>query len=100
MGYMMFLGFAIPFAIAFPQTPQRDAQPSPGRCCLCKRVAEETWALGNGDRVCVNDVADIVRRSGARRVLAPRRSIDPLPVEIVASPPTIELDPWWDRQVQ
>lgn len=98
-----YLGFRIPFAIALDRnaTPPRDATPSPGRCSFCKRQKEDTYRLTSSERVCADDIAAIVHRSGARRVLAQRRSVGDWPLEKVAEKEgdRVPLDPWWDRQL-
>ena len=103
MGFMFFLGFAIPFAVALDRNKEgpRDAMPSRGLCCLCKRQKEETYAIGVGQRVCVDDVVGVVHRSGARRIRSQPRPIGEWPLEKVADLPSkLEpLDPWWDRQL-
>jgi hypothetical protein len=99
---MYYLGFAIPFAVALDRnaTPPRDAAPTPGRCSFCKRQKEDTYRLTSEERVCADDIAAIVHRSGARRVRSQPRSVD-WPAEAVASDKgsLIPLDPWWERQL-
>lgn len=102
MGFMFFLGFAIPFAVALDRNKEgpRDAMPSRGLCCLCKRVKDDTYVRGFADRICADDLTGVVHRSGARRIHAQPRSVGAWPPEKVADHPTqLEpLDPWWDRQ--
>ena len=101
-GFVVYLGFAIPFAIAlsFEPTPPRDSMPMRGRCSLCKRLKEDTYRLTSEERVCADDIAGIVHRSGARRVKAQPRAVEEWPLERVAErgQPKVPLDPWWDRQ--
>lgn len=103
MGFMYFLGFAVPFSVALDHNKAGppDARPSRGLCCLCKRVKDDTYVMGFADRVCADDVADVVHRSGARRIRSPRRPVGEWPPERVAEHQRdLEpLDPWWDRQV-
>lgn len=102
-GYMFFLGFAIPFAVALDVSKEgpRDAMPSRGLCCLCKRYKEDTYIMGPSDRVCADDIAGVVHRSGARRIRSQPRSVGDWPLEKVATHLDVRepLDPWWDRQV-
>ena len=101
-GFLYFLGFALPFAIALDLTKDgpRDSFPSRGLCCLCKRWKEDTYLRGYNERVCSDDVVGVVHRSGARRILAAPRPLEQWPLERVAekSRDAIPLDPWWDRQ--
>lgn len=101
---MFFLGFAIPFAVALDrsQNGPRDAWPSRGLCCLCRRYKDDTYLMGFANRVCADDVAGIVHRSGARRIRPQPRDVGGTwPLEKVADRASdLEpLDPWWDRQI-
>lgn len=100
---MFFLGFAVPFAVALDQskTPPRDSFPTRGRCSLCKRLKDDTYRLTSEERVCADDVRDIVHRSGASRIRAqPRPVNEPWPLEAPAErkEDLVPLDPMWDRQ--
>lgn len=102
-GFVLFLGFALPFALAFDRTGEgpRDAYPSRGLCSLCKRWKEETYRLTSLERICVDDMTAVVHRSGARRIRPqPRAAIPEWPLEKVAekSHQLTPLDTWWDRQ--
>lgn len=101
--FTYFLGFALPLAIASdigPDAP-RDEQPSPGRCCLCKRFKEDTFLLTPEERVCADDIAGIVHRSGARRIVTTPRSVFPIPEEVAKNNyERVGLDDWWDQQFE
>jgi hypothetical protein len=103
VGLLRYLGFAIPFAVALDRKtdPTRDATPTPGRCSFCKRQKEDTFRLTSEERVCADDIASVVHRSGARRILSQPRSVGEWPLEKVAERPQdqVPLDPWWDRQL-
>lgn len=103
-GFMFFFGFAIPFAVALDRSKDgpRDAMPSRGPCCLCKRWKDDTYLMGFADRVCADDIAGVVHRSGARRVRPQARAVggEWPPEKVATSTADLEpLDPWWDRQL-
>lgn len=100
-GWVFFLGFALPGAVAasLEKDAPRDASPSPGRCHLCKRTKEDCYRMGDGAPICRDDAFDIVHRSGARRMRAkPRPVLDEWPLERVIEKPRDGFDRWWDRQ--
>jgi hypothetical protein len=100
VGWLKFLGFAIPFAVAFDNnaSPPRDALPSRGRCSLCKRMKDETYILGSGERACADDVRDVARRSMALRSRTAPRPVGEWPLEKVADTEAqlVPIDPRWD----
>ncbi len=102
MGLLKFLGFSIPFAVALDlaKDPPYDARPNGGRCCLCKRWRGEVYRRGDGQNICRDDLADIVRTSGPRRVTSPR-PLGQWPLEKVAeSPGELAGDlSWWDARL-
>lgn len=101
---MLFLGFVIPFAVALDlnREPPRDGMPQPGRCSLCKRQKEDTYRLTSEERVCADDIAGIIHRSGARRVRSASRPIGEWPLEKIAEHEAqlTPLDPWWNTQLK
>lgn len=102
MGLLKFLGFSIPFAVALDlsKDPPYDARPSGGRCRLCKRWKAEVYRRGDGENVCRDDLVDIVRRSGPRRITTPRPLGTTWPLEKVAETPDQLVGDlsWWDNQ--
>lgn len=100
-GFLTWLGFRLPLALALDisKEPGYDARPTGGRCRLCRRHCAEVYRRGDGEVVCRDDVVDIVRTSGPRRITKPR-PLDQWPLEVVREPTDgkyVNLGPEWDR---
>ena len=103
MGFLKYLGFALPLSVALDlrKDGQMDGHPSPAICTKCGLWKRETFAFGEDRRICRDDLVDTVRVSTYRVRPIPRTVVSEHPEEIVADQPhqQVPLDPWWDRQL-
>lgn len=85
LGRQVFLGFTLPFSVAydFGKTTPYDAHPSPALCSKCGRWATETYAYGLMERICRADLGDTVKVC-TWRVTPLRRTVTEQPAEKVA----------------
>lgn len=101
-GFLTWLGFRLPLALALDlsKDPDYDARPTHGVCRLCKRQSKEVYIRADGEAVCRDDLADIVRRSGPRRITTPRPLSTTWPLEQVRDRNDgqwVDLRPQWER---
>ena len=91
-GFLKYLGFAIPLALALdpiggdPAKPLRDRLPGMGTCVLCKRQRAVTYQRGDGQRVCAEDIRDTLNSKAVRRTPAQRRPIGPSNETVIDKP--------------
>lgn len=104
-GFLKYLGFALPLAIAIdgigsdPKNPPRDRLPGKGLCSFCKRERAVSYALGMFERmckVCLDDTLRVRFKRGSNR----RRLLPEHPLEAVVENPDDEFARrrvQWDR---
>ena len=100
MGFVRYLGFILPLAIAFDlrKDGTRNGWPYPAVCSKCGRYKPDTYAYGLHSRICRDDLVDTVRVSTWRTTPQPRTVESAHPEEKVEEN-GYRLDPWWDRQL-
>lgn len=108
-GFLKYLGFALPNAIAMSSdaNPPRDKLPVAGRCYLCKRDRAVCYRAGDGGLVCWLCLDGNTKSLEKRRWPSRARSVAP----VIPEPVTGELawdvgerllrfdQKWWDRQI-